>query len=99
MAKKPATKARPVQITKPNAKPKTKPKSARSKSPTPIVDAPPSCCPKCGSTERTDYSNTTRIAYNGIHQGREYTHVVWRTTNCSGCGQRRRDRSYEVASK
>jgi hypothetical protein len=87
--------------TKPVAKPKApaivKRKLARQpKAKPPIVDAPPSCCPKCGSTERTDYANTTRVAYNGIHKGREYTHVVWRSTSCLACGQRRRDRSYEV---
>ena len=87
--------------TKPAAKPKApaivKRKLApKPKAKTPIVDAPPSCCPKCGSTERTDYSNTTRVAYNGIHEGKEYSHVVWRTTSCKKCGQRRRDRSYEM---
>lgn len=92
MTKQQVTKARPIKA----AKPKTTPMSARSKAPTPIVDAPASCCPKCGSTERTDYSDTTRIAHNGIHNGREYSQVVWRTTACKMCGQRRRDRSYEL---
>lgn len=93
MAKKAARKARSVKT----AKTKSKPRSPRSGEPTPVVEAPPSCCPKCGSTERTDYSNTTRIAYNGLHDGRKYSHVVWRTTSCKKCGQRRRDRSYEMS--
>lgn len=55
MVRNPATNARSVKV----AKPKTKPKAARSKSATPIVEAPPSTCPKCGNTKRTDYSNTS----------------------------------------
>lgn len=53
--------------------------------------------PKCGSTERTDYANTTGIAYNGIHEDRKYIHVVWWTTSRKKRGQRRRYRSFEIS--
>ena len=63
----------------------------------PVVPATVTRCPKCGSTDRTEYSHTTRHAIVGIApDGHEYSHVVWRTTQCNRCGQRRRDRSYEL---
>jgi hypothetical protein len=55
----------------------------------------PSRCPKCRSTERTAYANTTEKPIVGLHEGEPYTHVVWRSTTCAACGQARRDRSFE----
>lgn len=58
-------------------------------------DAVPSCCPKCQSTERSDYGAKTEQPCVGIHEGKPYTHVIWRTCMCLLCGQWRRDRSFE----
>lgn len=71
---------------------------AKPKTDRPIVQAAPSSCPKCGSTERTPYSDTTSHAIVGINPatGQEYNHVIWRSTCCANCGQRRRDRSFEM---
>lgn len=85
-------------------KPKTTPSAeashkAKAKPQRPIVEAMPSSCPKCRSTDRTAYSNTTEYPIAGITiDGRQYSHVIWRTTACKACGQVRRDRSYEMRS-
>jgi hypothetical protein len=60
-----------------------------------VATAEPSRCSKCQSTERTPYTNKTEKAIAGLHEGKPYTHVVWRSTTCAGCSQARRDRSYE----
>lgn len=60
-----------------------------------IVQANPSCCPKCGSTDREPYANTQEYAHPGVENGQPYTHVLRRYTRCKACGQARIDRSYE----
>jgi hypothetical protein len=66
-----------------------------AKSATDVVTVEPSRCRACGSTSRTPYTNTTEHEHRGLHEGRPYTHVVWRTTSCADCGQSRRDRHLE----
>lgn len=60
-----------------------------------LVDAHPTRCPKCGSTERSDYFGTVERSISGIRDGQPHTHIIWRRTQCLSCGQLRQDRSYE----
>jgi uncharacterized Zn finger protein len=53
-------------------------------------------CPRCGSTEREMYRKPRReVCCRGIRDGKAYTHVIFRTTACTACGQVRRDVFYE----
>lgn len=62
----------------------------------PVVDAKATACPTCGSTRRERYFHTVERAIAGVDRdGKPYTHVVWRRTRCTDCGQVRVDRSYE----
>jgi hypothetical protein len=56
----------------------------------------PSRCKGCGSTNRTPYSGKpiVQFAPGTDAQQRPFTHVITRNTECSDCGQRRRDVSY-----
>jgi hypothetical protein len=67
---------------------------------TPIVQAeppaPPTRCPACKSTKRSEYRSTSTQEYAGLDdKGRPYTHIVRRWCNCMDCGQSRIDRVYE----
>lgn len=58
--------------------------------------ADPSRCGKCGSTNREPYHHKREMEYAGVDSsGKAYTHVVWRHTSCSDCGQARVDRALE----
>lgn len=59
------------------------------------ADLVPSRCVKCQSTKRGPYKNRRVRNWPGIHNGVEYTHVVWRQTKCGKCGQLRVDRAFE----
>lgn len=59
------------------------------------AEAQPSRCPTCGSTKRTAYHDKLEQDYAGEHDGRPYTHVIRRRTECVDCGQHRVDHSYE----
>lgn len=67
----------------------------------PIADSPPivaaqlTACRKCGSTERTKYTNRREIAFDGMRDGQPYTDIVWRNTSCVACGQVRVDQTFE----
>lgn len=56
---------------------------------------------KCQSTNRTPYTKRRELEYAGIDQqtGQPFTHVVWRHTTCSDCGQARIDRHVENRPK
>ena len=56
----------------------------------------PSRCKACGSTNRIAYSGKpiVQFAPGKDPQGRPFTHVITRNTECSDCHQRRRDVSY-----
>ena len=57
----------------------------------PYVEAGVTRC-RCGSTERSEYTNRREHAHAGIAtDGKPYTHTVWRDTKCLNCGQRRCD--------
>jgi hypothetical protein len=61
-----------------------------------VVEASPSQCPKCLSTQRTGYTQTIVQAYSGLAKDRRpYTHIVRRRCQCLACGQHRIDRSLE----
>lgn len=63
---------------------------------TPIVEVYKSQCPKCGSTERTEYNNTRApLVVGGLKDGRRYTSIIWRRTTCKSCKQARIDKCYE----
>lgn len=62
---------------------------------TQIVNVHPSRCRVCGSTDRVGYHNTVIQEFAGIADGRSYTHIVLRRTNCAGCGQARIDKTFE----
>ena len=88
MAKKPANK-KPVA-----SKPAAKPKKPRSRN-VPVVQAEVTACGACGSTDRQPYFNVRERAIAGVRDGKPFTHVLWKRTRCTNCGQIRDDRSYE----
>lgn len=60
------------------------------------VQAIPTHCIKCASTEREAYNRSEVQEFSGVDpQGNPYTHIVRRWTRCSACGQHRIDRYYE----
>lgn len=67
----------------------------RSDAPRIANDVAPSSCKMCGSTERSEYSNTRHIDASGTCAitGRTYTQVIWRDCTCLDCGQKRCDRT------
>jgi len=61
-----------------------------------VVVVNKSACPACGSVERSDYTDTSTMDFNGIDQnGMSYSKVTWRTCQCLACGQWRKDKSFE----
>lgn len=52
-------------------------------------------CPSCGSTERAGYFAKQEQEVSGVRDGKPYTHVVWRRTSCTACGQFRIDKTFE----
>ncbi|WP_010586294.1 hypothetical protein [Schlesneria paludicola] len=93
MAKK-ATSSMPTSETKKVGRPEGAPNREYLQ-----ADAPPSKCPSCGSTERGPYVDKNEQAIVGEHDGKPYTHVVWRGCRCLKCNQWRRDRSFENRSE
>lgn len=64
------------------------------------VDVLPSRCRKCGSTERFPYTNPRTIEHAGTApDGQPYDRIILRNTRCTGCGQARIDRFYELRGK
>lgn len=93
--KKPTPAAAAPEPT-PAAEPAPKGRPAGSRNIDVVVTVLPSACPKCKSTERTPYVNPVEYAYAGLTvDGRPFTHIVWRSTSCTACGQNRKDRCYE----
>jgi hypothetical protein len=93
---------RPISETKPPengaAAVNVETKSGRrrgAKTGTPQVESGKSRCPKCNSTTRKPYANTRAVESPGMINGKPYTHVVFRYTNCKKCGQARVDRTCE----
>lgn len=68
---------------------KPKPRARRPKREQ--VQLTASRCPKCGSTERTNYHNKSETEYRGQWKGEPCTHLVRRRTECLACGQHRVD--------
>lgn len=52
-------------------------------------------CTICGSTERERYTSKNEIEHGGSNDDGPFTHIVWRHTQCSKCGQHRIDKSFE----
>lgn len=52
-------------------------------------------CKNCGSTDRTRYENVREMEIGGVNDAGPYTHVVWRPTKCTNCGQARVDVAHE----
>lgn len=62
-----------------------------------VVESFPTSCRACGSTERTPYHDTVEHSIGGTHETfGEYSHVVFRRTECRACGQSRVDKAYEL---
>lgn len=62
----------------------------------PTVDGELTRCPRCGSTDRTSYTNRRELQHAGTTPaGRPFNLVVWRDTTCAECMQLRCDRHYE----
>lgn len=94
MAKKTATKVQPD--TKPDTAEATRGRPPGAKNRDYVLsDAQPSRCPKCQSTDKGPYISKTEQPAVGVHDGKEYTHVIWRRCQCLACGQYRADRSFE----
>jgi hypothetical protein len=62
-----------------------------------VVDVEVSRCKRCGSTDRAKYSSKIEVVGNGMHDGKPYTSVTVRHTQCLNpdCGQHRVDRFYQ----
>lgn len=61
-----------------------------------VVDVEPSRC-KCGSSERTQYTNTRRKEF--ANAGTPFIAIIYRTCECLSCGQTRIDREPVYAGK
>lgn len=83
-------------MAKKAAKPKTKTKP-NERERVQSQNVPASRCMKCGSTERDPYNSTRYVNHGGIENGVEYNRVAFRYTKCKECGQRRCDRTQEMA--
>ena len=60
-----------------------------------LVDVPASRCSECNSTRRAFYEQVKLIEGSGTDpQGKPYTAVELRPTNCLDCGQARIDRTW-----
>lgn len=53
-------------------------------------------CPRCGSSDRTDYHGTEVIEKCGQFAGEPYDRIVRRRTECRGCGCPRIDIFHEL---
>jgi hypothetical protein len=97
VATKPKRKPKPKQPSTRNQQPSRggRPAGSRTK-PRDEVMCDPSRCKACGSTNRIAYSGKpiVQFAPGKDPQGRPFTHVITRNTECSDCHQRRRDVSY-----
>lgn len=61
-----------------------------------LVDTVATRCKVCASTARTKYEKAQTIEGDGVApDGRPYTRVILRRTQCVNCGQHRIDRWYE----
>ena len=75
-----------------------RPKGAKTKK-AKIVDAVPSRCPKCGSTEK-EHLNKQELVNAGVTPaGEPFDTIVLRRTRCRSCGQMRMDRSHEFRGR
>jgi RNase P subunit RPR2 len=71
-----------------------RPKGSKTKK-VAVVDAVRTRCIKCGSTQRTKYSQRRELNTSGVlPDGTEFDKVIWRRTTCKKCGQVRDDREY-----
>lgn len=60
-----------------------------------MVNIFPAACPRCGSTDRTNYSRVRTRAKGGkAPNGREYTHIAIKCTRCERCGRPRTERHF-----
>lgn len=90
-------KTAPKKTTKKTAPKKGRPKGAKTQ-PAELVDAMPSACRKCGSTNREKYWKTKVLDAAGVTHDptpRPFNKIVLRWTRCADCGQIRIDRSHE----
>jgi hypothetical protein len=60
-----------------------------------VIPVIPSACKRCGSTQRTPYDKVIERVMTGTIADKAYTHIVWRRTKCTSCGQARIERHYE----
>lgn len=82
----------PATAPKPKKKRTTRKKTeTQAKQPTPSADVTLSRCPGCDSTDRTHYSSTIERRIDGEHDGKPFTHVLWKRCRCRSCGQSRVD--------
>ncbi len=96
--KKPARPSKPA--ARPQAspsKPPAAPSNRKSKPAFKTVVRPGRCL--CGSTRRTGYTSIVTRELNGAIDGHPYTHIVWKRTRCSDCGQTRVDLFHENRPK
>ena len=64
----------------------------------PTVNETASRCPRCGSTDRTAYTQTRVVDGGGTApDGKPFNQVRLGWTSCKACGQARIDRSYRQA--
>jgi hypothetical protein len=74
-----------------------RPHGSRPEMDPPVVEAqPPSACPSCGGTRRSEYWGKHIQDYAGLRpDGRPYRVIVRRRARCLDCGQVRIDKTYE----
>lgn len=61
------------------------------------VEVQQTCCPKCGSTQRSSYIGTPRhVQSSGEHNGLPYNSVTFRRCRCLSCGQLRSEKTFNT---
>jgi len=60
----------------------------------PQVDGELTVCPKCQSTARGPYKTKEVTQHGGERNGKPYTEVWFRRSECTSCGQHRIDKHY-----
>ena len=69
-----------------------RPKGSLKKERTEVDKVRPKCT-RCGSTRRSNYTNSVRSDISGVSDtGIIYTAIIWRHCKCLDCGQHRVER-------
>lgn len=87
-----------AQVAKKKTSGAGRPKGARNRDAVTVL-VQPANCPKCGSSERTRYTQTTTQLHAGTIAGEKFNQIVRRWCRCLQCDQWRIEQHYELTQK